>query len=288
MRSALRPVTVAALAMSGLLAAGEAGAEYPGYAQDSQEDAYKNPYGECWRVPDSPAEGPVPGCEGFSDSDGDGVPDDRDKCPNTPKGVAVDADGCPVDGDSDGDGVPNDRDRCPDTVKNCPVDEHGCAIDSDGDGVPDCIDKCLDSPRGVKVDKRGCEIVEDLVLTGIGGPNFAFDSAALTDKAKSWLDERIGNYKRAVQKDRIAEIRVIGHTDSRGDEQYNLVLSERRANAVARHLVDNGIPARLIVVEGKGESQPVASNNTEEGRARNRRVEIDVTTVGEIERARGR
>ncbi len=56
---------------------------------------------------------------------------------------------------------------------------------------------------------------------------------------------------------------------------------------MARHLVDNGIPAKLIVVEGKGESQPVASNDTEEGRARNRRVEIDVTTVGEIERARG-
>ena len=90
-----------------------------------------------------------------------------------------------------------------------------------------------------------------------------------------------------MQKDRIAEIRIIGHTDSRGADDYNRVLSERRANAVARHLADNGIPAKLIVVEGKGESRPIASNDTEEGRARNRRVEIDVTTVGEIERAQG-
>ncbi len=283
MKSPLHVVGVTAFGC--LLLAGEAIAEVPGYAQDSQEAVYQNAYGECWRAPGSPATQYMSECEGFVDSDGDGVPDDRDKCPGTPKGVAVDADGCPPD--ADGDGVPNDRDKCPDTVRNCPVDADGCAADSDGDGVPDCIDQCLASPRGVKVDQRGCEIVEDLVLTGIGGPNFAFDSAALTEKAKSWMDDRIGNYRRAVQKDRIAEVRVIGHTDSRGDEQYNLVLSERRANAVARYLVDNGIPAKLIVVEGKGESVPVVSNDTEEGRVRNRRVEIDVTTVGEIERARG-
>ncbi len=285
MTSAMRVVSTVVLAVSCLLPAGTALAAVPGYARDSQEAVFKNAYGECWRAPESSAVKPVPACEGFVDSDGDGVPDDRDRCPDTPKGIVVDADGCPLD--TDGDGVPDYRDRCPDTVQNCPVDENGCAADSDGDGVPDCIDKCLDSPRGIKVDQRGCELVEDMVLTGLGGPNFATDSAALTDKAKSWLDERIGTYQRAVQKDRIAQVRVIGHTDSRGAEAYNLVLSERRANAVARYLVDNGIPAKLVVVEGKGESVPVASNDTEEGRARNRRVEIDVTTVGEVERARG-
>ncbi|HUK12057.1 MAG TPA: OmpA family protein [Thermoanaerobaculaceae bacterium] len=88
------------------------------------------------------------------DSDGDGVPDKRDKCPNTPKGAIVDADGCPKD--SDGDGVPDGIDRCPDTPKGAIVDQYGCPKDSDGDGVPDGIDRCPDTPKGAIVDEHGC------------------------------------------------------------------------------------------------------------------------------------
>ncbi len=94
-----------------------------------------------------------------SDSDNDGVPDDKDKCPDTPKGVKVDAKGCPLD--SDGDGVADYLDKCPDTPKDVKVDENGCPLDSDGDGVPDYLDKCPDTPKGMKVDAKGCPLDSD-------------------------------------------------------------------------------------------------------------------------------
>ena len=93
------------------------------------------------------------------DSDGDGVPDAIDKCPDTPAGVKVDKDGCPID--SDRDGVPDYLDKCPDTPAGVKVDKDGCPIDSDRDGVPDYLDKCPDTPAGVQVDKDGCPIDSD-------------------------------------------------------------------------------------------------------------------------------
>ena len=281
MKSALRSVPAAVLGAGFLLFSQVVVAAVAGYAQDSQQAVFTNSYGECWRAPGMPVGKPVLECEGYEDSDGDGVPDERDECADTAQGLEVDATGCPLDTDQDG--VPDYRDKCPQTISRCPVDDQGCATggdsDNDADGVPDCIDRCGSSPKGVKVDNQGCELVEDRVLTGVGGPNFKFDSAELTDKAKLWLDERVREYKRAIQNNRLAEIKIIGHTDSRGDPAYNQALSERRANAVGRYLVDNGIPERLVFVQGKGESQPVASNDTEEGRNANRRVEIDVTTT---------
>jgi len=120
------------------------------------------------------------------DSDMDGVSDYKDKCPNTPAGVAVDAKGCPIDTDgdgvadyiddcptvagltslkgcpdADGDGVADKDDKCPDTPKGVKVDAKGCPVDSDGDGVADYIDKCPDTPKGVKVDEKGCPIDSD-------------------------------------------------------------------------------------------------------------------------------
>ncbi|MCC6350850.1 MAG: OmpA family protein [Candidatus Eisenbacteria bacterium] len=88
------------------------------------------------------------------DTDGDGVPDRRDKCPATPKGATVDATGCPKD--SDGDGVFDGLDKCPDTPKGATVDASGCPSDADGDGVFDGIDKCPDTPKGATVDATGC------------------------------------------------------------------------------------------------------------------------------------
>lgn len=103
---------------------------------------------------------------GYVDSDGDGVPDYLDKCPNTPKGVQVDMFGCPLD--ADGDGVPDYLDNCPDTPHGVAVDSHGCPLDSDGDGVPDYLDKCADTPHGVKVDSHGCPLDSD----GDGVPDY--------------------------------------------------------------------------------------------------------------------
>ncbi|MDR1761697.1 MAG: OmpA family protein, partial [Bacteroidales bacterium] len=95
------------------------------------------------------------------DSDGDGVPDEKDACPGTPQGTAVDAKGCPID--SDGDGVADSKDKCPGTSVHAHglVDEFGCPKDTDGDGVYDYKDTCPGTPHGFAVDAKGCPIDSD-------------------------------------------------------------------------------------------------------------------------------
>jgi OOP family OmpA-OmpF porin len=88
-----------------------------------------------------------------ADSDGDGVPNRLDRCPDTPRGAQVDPRGCPLD--SDGDGVFDGLDMCPGTPAGARVDPRGCPLDSDGDGVFDGLDQCPDTPRGARVDARG-------------------------------------------------------------------------------------------------------------------------------------
>jgi OOP family OmpA-OmpF porin len=206
------------------------------------------------------------GCGGDVDSDGDGVPDSKDKCPNTPKGVKVDEVGCPLD--SDGDGVPDYLDRCPLTPKGARVDADGCPLDTDGDGVPDYRDKCPDTPRGAKVDSDGC--IEHVVLKNV---LFKFDKSTLTAEAQRTLD--------AIARDLagrsgVRRVAISGHTDSIGSDAYNQKLSERRAKSVASYLKAKGVEGGKLASKGYGESQPVASNKTKEGRAENRRVEITV------------
>jgi outer membrane protein OmpA-like peptidoglycan-associated protein len=106
------------------------------------------------------------GAAGFSfsfftkeDSDGDGIDDGKDLCPNTPSGVQVDEFGCPLDDDFDG--VPNYIDKCSGTPRNVKVDKHGCPLNSDGDDVPDYLDLCTNTPVGVVVDEFGCPVDED-------------------------------------------------------------------------------------------------------------------------------
>jgi len=138
-----------------------------GYAffsdRDSDGDGVLDKYDQC---PNTPFGVKVDkfGCP--VDSDGDGVADYLDKCPNTPKGVKVDKDGCPID--SDGDGVPDYLDKCPNTPANVKVDKDGCPVDSDGDGVPDDLDKCPNTPAGVQVDRNGCPVDSD----GDGVPDY--------------------------------------------------------------------------------------------------------------------
>jgi OOP family OmpA-OmpF porin len=93
------------------------------------------------------------------DADGDGVCDGLDQCPSTPKGCKVDAKGCPVD--ADGDGVCDGLDQCSDTPKGCKVDAKGCSLDADGDGICDGLDQCSDTARGCKVDEKGCPVDPD-------------------------------------------------------------------------------------------------------------------------------
>ena len=129
---------------------------FGGRSQDSDRDGVPDKRDKC---PNTPAECivDVNGCP--IDSDGDGVCDGLDRCPNTPRGAVVDARGCSID--SDGDGVFDGIDRCPDTPRGCEVDEKGCPIDSDHDGVCDGLDRCPNTPMGCKVDEHGCPIDSD-------------------------------------------------------------------------------------------------------------------------------
>jgi len=99
------------------------------------------------------------GCE--MDSDGDTVIDRNDLCANTPAGVRINASGCPAAGDTDKDGIPDDRDQCAGTPVGARVDASGCEFDADGDGVTDVNDRCPSTPAGAKVDATGCETDTD-------------------------------------------------------------------------------------------------------------------------------
>ncbi len=163
-------------------------------------------------------------------------------------------------GDSDGDGVPNSQDLCPDTPAGVPVDEKGCPKDTDGDGVTDDKDKCPQTPQGIRVNDYGCWVG--------GSVLFDFDKTEIRPDAQPLLDEVVD----ILNKHGYIKLEIQGYTDSVGPEDYNLKLSQRRAEAVRDYLIAHGISPDRLIAKGYGESDPIAPNNTPEGRARNRRV----------------
>lgn len=173
--------------------------------------------------------------------------------------------------DSDGDGVPDSKDWCAGTPAGVQVDENGCPLDSDGDGVADYQDKCANTPANTRVDENGCP-VEGTTLFTLEGVHFAFDSAKLRPEAEQQLQEGL----RKLQDNTGVNVDIIGHTDSIGTEAYNQDLSMRRAQSVADYMVSHGISRSRLSVSGRGESDPVATNETKAGRAENRRVEFVV------------
>jgi OmpA-OmpF porin, OOP family len=231
-----------------------------------------------------------------ADADGDGVPDDRDQCPDTPAGTTVNEQGC--EGDTDADGVIDRLDSCPDTPAGTAVNEQGCPAigDKDGDGVPDDKDQCPDSAAGSTVDENGCEpkpaesgcrapapgepinlegcaTGESVVLKGV---NFEVNSARLTANAKVILNQVADS----LSANPALKVEIGGHTDSQGSDAFNQKLSERRANSVKDYLVARGIDSGRLSTKGYGESQPVDTNETPEGRELNRRVEMKVLEGG--------
>jgi OOP family OmpA-OmpF porin len=203
------------------------------------------------------------GCE--LDGDQDGVVDRLDKCPGTAEDAPVDRSGCELD--CDGDGVVNSKDNCPRTPAGAAVDAQGCELDSDGDGVLNAADLCPNTVAGVEVDVTGCEREQPILLRGV---NFHYDTANLTQEAMNILD----GVARSLLSYPELRLEVAGHTDSSGDDAYNLDLSQRRSEAVRVYLISKGVNADMFSAHGYGEERPVASNATAAGRAENRRVEL--------------
>jgi len=210
------------------------------------------------------------------DSDGDGVADAADRCPGTPSGAKVDPQGCPLD--SDRDGVADYADNCPATPTGVAVDAKGCPLDSDGDGVLDAKDRCPGTPAGTLVDSAGCpkpKATKSAKVTAAGtwvyeDIRFASGKAALTAGSTPVLQE-IANALKANPR---LKAEIQGHTDSRGSLALNEHLSQERADAVRNYLIEQGIAPQRLTARGYGPHKPIVSNDTEAGRAQNRRVEL--------------
>lgn len=196
----------------------------------------------------------------IGDADGDGVNDNLDKCPGTPSGTPVNAEGCELD--ADGDGVVDRLDKCPGTPAGAKVDANGCELDSDGDGVVDRIDQCPGTRAGEKVDEVGCPFALRLEVF------FDTDSATIKPESYPDLDRAVS----LMLRNDVVRGTIEGHTDDRGSDAHNLGLSQRRAASVRQYLIDHGVSASRLEAVGYGESRPEADNATAEGRAQNRRV----------------
>jgi len=208
----------------------------------------------------------------YIDLDQDGVEDKLDHCPNTKFGVPVNTYGCELD--TDGDGVYDRNDDCPNTPPGAKVNERGCELDEDKDGVVDRMDKCPGTLSIFKVDKDGCPIVI------LDSALFDFDSSTLNEMDLTKLKTSL-NTLPVLKVNEV--ILVTGHTDSKGNEAYNLNLSWERANTVKNYMTESeNFDESVIWLDGKGESEPVADNDTEENRHKNRRVEVKVIPKAEL------
>lgn len=141
--------------------------------------------------------------------------------------------------------------------------------DTDKDGVLDPQDRCPGTPPGVAVDAVGCPRKDAVTLKGVG---FEYNSATLTSDSRPVLDDAAADLKKYPR----LKVELQGHTDSRGSDQYNLKLSQRRAEAVRDYLLNQGVSSNQLSAKGYGETQPKASNDDDAGRAENRRVDMQV------------
>lgn len=208
-----------------------------------------------------------------TDSDKDGVPDEKDACPSTPAGVSVSANGCPLDADADG--IPDYQDACSSTPAGVAVTANGCPADTDKDGIPDYQDECPATPAATSVDPKGCPIGTKAMPTDqwiLRGVTFEVNSDVLTSGGMTILDEAVTILKPRAS----VRLEIQGHTDNTGDAKHNMALSQKRAEAVKRYLVDKGIAPERLETKGYGDSMPVGDNSTEQGRESNRRIEFKV------------
>ena len=222
------------------------------------------------------------------DTDGDGIPDDVDACPTVPEDhLEPDpTDGCPASNDRDGDGIPDNVDKCPDKPEDVDgvEDEDGCPeLDTDGDGIPDSKDACPKEPGVPDPDptKNGCPKfirLEGSTVRVLEQVHFATGSATILEDSFAMLTE-IANLLKADRD--IHKLRIEGHTDNRGSAEMNLDLSQRRAASVRSWLIGHGISEERLESEGYGLTRPLQKNDTDRGRAANRRVEFHIVEDAE-------
>jgi outer membrane protein OmpA-like peptidoglycan-associated protein len=235
--------------------------------------------------------------QGCPDTDGDGIQDSEDRCvevpgilefagcPDTDKdGIADPDDACPLQvgprenagcpwGDADGDGLTDNLDACPQVAG--PPENNGCPYsDSDGDGLVDLEDDCPMTPGPIA--NRGCPIIEEEEQEVL---NTAFENLEFLSGKDVIKDESFASLKELCEllvKKSEWKLEIAGHTDAVGDAKKNMILSKKRAQAVGAYIESQGVDTSRLVVKWFGEDQPIADNETNEGRQRNRRVEMKV------------
>ncbi len=248
---------------------------------DLDGDGIPDNVDQCPRVPEDK--------DGFEDADGcpdddndkDGITDKLDKCPNDPedRDGFEDADGCP-DPDNDKDGIPDVSDKCPDEPEDLDgfEDADGCPDpDNDKDGIPDVADKCPNEP-GVAPD--GCPRKYNLVIVTENKIELKqtvfFDTNRARIKPVSFA--LLNDVAQAMKDNPAIKVEIQGHTDSQGNDNFNLKLSQKRAESVRTYITKRGITSDRMVARGYGENVPIADNRTAAGRSQNRRVEFVITS----------
>jgi outer membrane protein OmpA-like peptidoglycan-associated protein len=215
---------------------------------------------------------------GASDRDGDGIPDDVDKCPDQPEDYDGyrDSDGC-QDRDNDGDGIPDIQDQCANQAEDLDnfEDSDGCPdLDNDKDGILDVDDKCrnaAETQNGFD-DHDGCPDETPISFLRVH-INFNFGTAEIAGADPiPTLDE----VARILKDHPDIKVEIQGHTDNIGTDESNQILSLKRAQAAKEYLMRQGVPAERMRPAGYGESRPIDTNDTDLGRSRNRRIEFVV------------
>lgn len=246
---------------------------------DRDGDGILDPDDACPDVPeDLDGVADEDGCPEDQDTDGDGIDDSRDLCVTDPEDAdgQADADGCP-DPDDDLDGVLDADDQCRIDPEDRDGwrDEDGCPDpDNDGDSTPDVTDDCPDEPG--PADEQGCPRVYQDVQVTTTHIRITQKVHFATNRARILADSftLLNTVAQVLNDFPDVTVEVQGHTDSRGSDSHNQDLSNRRASAVRDYLVRQGVAANRMTSRGYGESRPIESNATREGRAGNRRVEF--------------